>query len=494
MGHTALVLGDQLSHGNPVLEGAERVLLVESRAALARLRLHRQRKHLVLSAMRHFAAELRERGVEVEEVRGARSLVPVLRERRDVVCAEPNSLTSRRALERAGVRFIPSRQFLTAPAAFAAWAGEQRGRLVMEDFYRDQRRRFDLLLDGDGGPEGGRWNLDRENRRPPKEGLSAPDPWLPTEDAIDEEVRRDLDAMDLPGFGEDGPRLWPATHAEARLALADFVEHRAPQFGPWQDAIVEGEPWLFHSRLSSSLNLWLLEPLDACRAVEAAYRAGRVPLQSAEGYIRQIIGWREYVWGMYWLRGDAWRDEDALGAGRPLPEVFWTGDTDANCLSSAVHDVRARAYAHHIQRLMVLGNLMLLLGVRPWEAVEWFQAAFIDGAEWVMAPNVAGMATYADGGVMMTKPYAGGGNYVDRMSTYCGGCVHEPRSCPVTALYWDFMSRHADRFARNRRMRMPLRTLARMAPERLAAHQATAREFEARLGAGPSPEADPVER
>jgi deoxyribodipyrimidine photolyase-related protein len=482
VGHTALVLGDQLSHGNPALEGAGRVLLVESRAALARLRLHRQRRHLVLSSMRHFAAELREAGVEVEEVRGARSIGPVLRGRGEVVCAEPNSSTSRRALERAGVAFIPSKQFLTAPGTFAEWAANRRGRLVMEDFYRDQRRRFGLLLDERGGPEGGRWNLDRENRRPPKEGLAAPDPWLPREDAIDAGVRRDLDAMALPEFGEDGPRLWPATHAEAREALADFVAHRAAHFGPWQDAIVDGEHWLFHSRLSSSFNLWLLDPLEACRAVEAAYRDGRVPLQSAEGFVRQVIGWREYVWGMYWLRGDAWRQEDALGAQRPLPEVFWTGETDANCLSSAVLDVRARAYAHHIQRLMVLGNLMLLLGVRPWEAVEWFQSAFIDGAEWVMAPNVAGMATWADGGAMMTKPYAGGGNYIDRMSTYCGGCVHEPRSCPVTALYWGFMERHAERFSGNRRMRMPLRTLARVELGRLAALRETAAAFEARLG------------
>ena len=187
--------------------------------------------------------------------------------------------------------------------------------------------------------------------------------------------------------------------------------------------MVTGERWLFHARLSSSLNLWLLDPLDACRAVADAYAGGGVPLQSAEGFIRQVLGWREYIWGTYWLRGDAWRSDNALGAERPLPDAFWTGDTDAECLRTTLQDVRETGYAHHIQRLMVLGNLMLLLGVRPWEAVEWFQASFIDGAEWVMAPNTAGMATFADGGAMMTKPYAGGGNYIDRMSTYCGDCV-----------------------------------------------------------------------
>ena len=471
MGHTALILGDQLSHANPALAGADRVLIVESRAAMSRVRLHRQRRHLVLSAMRHFAAELRERGdVEVVERRGERTIGGVLKELgEEVVCAEPNSIPSRRALERSGrVRFIGSTQFLTAPADFADWA-QGRRRLVMEDFYREQRRRFGLLIAEEGKPEGGRWNLDRENRKPGTAALSAPGPWLPEEDEIDAEVRRDLDAMDLPQTGHDGPRLWPATAAEARTALADFVEHRLAGFGPWQDAMVEGERWLYHSRLSSSFNLWLLDPLEACRAVEAAYARGGVPLQSAEGFVRQVIGWREYVWGMYWLRGTDWRELNALGAERPLPEAFWTGETDAECLRSTLADVHDTAYAHHIQRLMILGNLTLTLGVRPWEAVEWFQASFIDGAEWVMAPNVAGMATFADGGEMMTKPYAGGGNYVDKMSTYCGACVHEPRSCPVTALYWDFMARNRDAFAENRRMRGPLQGLRRMDPDRLAA-------------------------
>jgi deoxyribodipyrimidine photolyase-related protein len=288
--------------------------------------------------------------------------------------------------------------------------------------------------------------------------------------------------------GRGRPREFPATAAEARAALTDFVAYRAARFGPWQDAIADGRRWLFHSRLSSSLNLWLLDPLEACRAVEAAYRAGTVPLQSAEGFIRQVIGWREYVWGMYWLREPQWREDDALGAERPLPAAFWTGETDANCLRSCVRDVRESAYAHHIQRLMVLGNLMLLLGVRPWEAVEWFQGCFIDGAEWVMAPNVAGMATFADGGVMMTKPYPAGGNYVDRMSDYCGGCRFDPRvregedACPVTALYWDFVARHAERFAGNRRMRGAVRGLQRMDPARLADQRERAAAFAATLG------------
>ncbi len=483
-GHTALVLGDQLSHANPVLDGAARVLLVESRAALGRLRYHRQRRHLVLSAMRHYARELEARGIDVDYVRDAPTLGPSVRRHADVRCAAPNSAPSRRALDRLGVGIVPSTQFLTDPDDFAGWARTRDGaRLVMEDFYRRQRRRFGLLVDAEGRPEGGRWNFDKDNRRPPREGLRAPEPWLPEEDDIDAGVRRDLDRMGLPEWGEDGPRAWPATATEARTALEDFVFRRLADFGPWQDAMVPGERWLFHSRLSSSMNLWLLDPLEVCRAAERAYRDGLAPLQSVEGFVRQIIGWREYVWGIYWLRLDEWRDDDALGADRPLPDVFWTGETDANCLHQCVEAVRTGAYAHHIQRLMVLGNLLLLLGVRPWEAVEWFQSGFIDGAEWVMAPNAAGMATWADGGVMMTKPYAGSGNYIDRMSGYCEGCRYDPRvrtgddACPVTALYWDFIARHAERFSGNRRMRGPLAGLRRIAPEELAEMRARAAAF-----------------
>ncbi len=487
MGHTALVLGDQLSHSNPVLDGAGRVLIIESRSALSRLRYHRRRRHLVLSAMRHFVQELRDAGIEVDHVRAA-TMAPALSRHADVRVAAPNDAGARRALAAKGVTLVASTQFLTDPDAFADWA-HGRVRLKMEDFYRDQRRRFDVLMD-DGKPAGGRWNYDHDNRRPPKDGLSPRPPYRPQEDAIDAEVRRDLDAMDLPEMGEDGPRELPATAAEAQRMLADFVEHRLAGFGTWQDAMVPGERWLFHSLLSSSMNLWLLDPLDVVRAVERAYRDGDAPINAAEGFIRQVIGWREYVWGMYWLRRDEWRTDNALDARRALPAVFWTGDTDLNCLGNAMTDVLESGYAHHILRLMVLGNLHLLLGVRPWESVEWFRAAFVDGAEWVMAPNAAGMATWADGGEMMTKPYAASGNYIDKMSHYCGGCRYTPRkrtgedACPVTQLYWDWMARHGERFADNRRMRHQVGAVARMDPAELAEIQRGAERHRQRLSGG----------
>ncbi|MDP9400640.1 MAG: cryptochrome/photolyase family protein, partial [Actinomycetota bacterium] len=291
----------------------------------------------------------------------------------------------------------------------------------MEDFYRWQRVRLGVLVDEQGRPAGGRWNFDRQNRRPPTRAPRAPDPWRPEEDEVDEEVRRDLDALDVALWGEDGPRRFAATPQEARRALASFVDDRLAAFGPWQDAMTD-ERVFFHSLLSAPMNLGLLRPLEVVRAVEAA----PAPLQSKEGYIRQVIGWREYVWGMYWLRRDRWPGRNALGGHRDLPAAFWGAHTGWNCLDSVVDGVRRDAYAHHIQRLMVLGNTMLLAGVEPWQGVRWFQGAFIDGAEWVMAPNAAGMAMHADGGEMFTKPYAGRGNYVNRMSRYCPDCRYEP--------------------------------------------------------------------
>jgi deoxyribodipyrimidine photolyase-related protein len=360
----------------------------------------------------------------------------------------------------------------------------------MEDFYREQRRRFGVLLTPDGKPEGGRWNFDRLNRRPPARDLHAPEPWRPAEDAIDEEVRADLDRLDVDLFGHDGPRQFAVTPGEARTALEDFVAHRLPEFGPWQDAMVPGERNLFHALLSVPLNLGVLPPLDAVRAAEAAYRSGHAPLQSAEGFIRQVIGWREYVWGTYWRRVEQWPQDNALGATLPLPEAYWGAPVGWECLDQVTAGVEADGYAHHIQRLMVLGTIGLTAGVEPWALVRWFQGSFVDGAEWVMAPNAAGMALFADGGEMMTKPYAAGGNYINRMSGYCGSCRYEPgekqgpTACPVTALYWDFVERHADRLQANRRTQRSVGTLARMDEGTRAAVRERARVARQELLAG----------
>ena len=487
---TALILGEQLGDANPVLEGADRVLFIESTGAMAQHRYHRARLHIVMSGMRHRAAELRAEGREVIEVRGAESFDEALAGFDDVVCMEPENRSWAAKLEGLGVELLPSNAFLADQAAFDEWAAGKK-RVTMEHFYRGMRRAHGLLLDADGGPEGGKWNLDAENRKPPAKGLTAPQPWMPIEDEIDAGVRADLDALEKGGlsmWGADNPREFAVTASEAEEALADFVENRLPEFGPWQDAMVTGERTLFHARLSVPLNLGLLDPLDVVNRVEGEYRAGRVPLQSAEGFIRQVIGWREFVRCMYRFRFDEWATDNGLSADKPLPAAFWgEGQTDLNCLQETIDTVKETGYAHHIERLMVLGNSMLLFGIKPDEALDWFRASFVDAADWVMAPNVIGMGIHADGGVMMTKPYAAGGNYMSKMSQHCKGCRYDPKkrvgddACPLTAMYWDFLARNRETFASNHRMSLALKNVDRIPADELEAIKQVAARERARL-------------
>jgi deoxyribodipyrimidine photolyase-related protein len=484
---TAWVLGDQLSFDNPVLEGADRVLLIQSTAALSAKRFHRQKLHLILVAMRRFSEALAARGFAVDYVRAdtlAEGLAAHQAEHAPdrVRLLSPNSAAGRRrlgALPR--VELVPGSLFVTDPEEFAHWAADRR-RLVMEDFYRSQRRRFNVLMD-DGEPCGGRWNFDADNRQRPPKDRRPPRPYQPREDAIDDAVRGELDELELDTWGEDGPRLWPADHDQARRVLKHFIEHSLSEFGPYQDVMLGGERILWHSQLSSSLNLGLISPLECVRAAEAAYRNGSAPLQSVEGFVRQIIGWREYVWCMYWHVGGRWQRMNALSAQSALPAVLETGETQMRCLADAVGGLRRTAYAHHIERLMLFGNLVLLTGVHPQAARDWFHRAFIDGYDWVMAPNVLGMATWADGGEMMTKPYAASGRYIDRMSDHCRGCQYQPGvrtgddACPFTTLYWDFLARNRERLSQTRRMQMPLKNLERIEPDELAEIRRRARSL-----------------
>jgi len=489
-GTTAWVLGDQLSRSNPALEGADRVLMVESLAVAGRLEYHRQKLHLLWTAMRRFRDELCRDGFEVD-YRGAPSMAAGLRGHLSahdpdrVLLLDPPRLGAGSRLTALDdrVRVVEGGLFLTSPEYFAQWASGRR-QLRMEDFYRRQRRRFDLLMDGDQ-PEGGKWNFDAENRGRPPAGLEPPRPYRPRENEIDASVRRDLDRFTGEGAragpivvsGVDGPRLFPAGRAEARRALKSFCEKRLPEFGTYQDAMVGGRHFLWHALLSSSLNLGLLDPLECARAAEAEYRAGRAPLNSVEGFIRQVIGWREYVWGVYRLRGADLAGENALGAEGRLPAALDRLDpglTDMACVADVLGGIRGTAYAHHIERLMVLGNLMLLAGTSPARSNEWFHRSFIDGYEWVMLPNVSGMALWADGGRMMSKPYAASGRYIDRMSDHCAGCRYRPTSrsgddaCPFTVLYWDFLNRNRQELAGNHRMRMVLANLDRITSDELS--------------------------
>ncbi|MET0425642.1 MAG: cryptochrome/photolyase family protein [Actinoplanes sp.] len=446
------------------------VLLVESKAVFRRRAFHRQKAHLVLSALRHRAQD--------ENVRLVRAETYAEAVTEPVTVCHPTSRAARDLVHRLpDVEVLPPRGFVTAPADFTAWAGG-RDHLRMEDFYRDARRRHDILMDG-AEPVGGKWNLDAENREPPPRGVQRLDvPPAPAivEDEIDEEVRADLDRWaredGIEFVGRDGPRLFPATRREALDRLRHFITHRLPEFGPHEDAMLAGDPWMAHSLLSSSINLGLLDPLEVVERAEKAYRAGAAPLAGVEGFVRQIVGWRDFVWHLYWYFEPGYRAANELGARRELPAWFADLDADAveaRCLSDVLAGVRDRAWVHHIPRLMVLGNYAMQQGWRPAAVADWFHRCFVDGYEWVMTANVIGMSQYADGGRMSTKPYAAGGAYIHRMSDYCGGCRYDPkirvgdRACPYTAGYWAFLARNEPRLTGNHRMRQPMQGLRRLA-------------------------------
>lgn len=462
---TVWVLGDQLSTAIPSLEDREpgdcRVLVVEAGDKISSKPWHRQHLHLVLASMRRFVGELRDAGFEVDH-RRASSMAVGFREHVDafdpdeVTAMGPMSRPGHRLLERLDVTIVKNNQFVTHYDDFAQWA-EGRKALKMEDFYREQRRKTGLLMDGDE-PAGDRWNLDAQNREEARKAAERDfaDPVTSSLDDLDREVLEDLPS-DLPGADPTG--IWPTSRRRALARLRHFVDEVLSGFGGPQDAMLQRSWHLNHSLLSPALNLGMLHPLEVCEAVEDAYRAGDVPLNAAEGFIRQVIGWREYVWGIYWHFGEDYLDVNELGADLPLPPGFTDPDaTEMACVRDVATNVHERGYAHHIERLMVLANLSTSAGVRPQALLDWMWSSFVDGAEWVMAANVLGMGTYADGGRMSTKPYVSGGAYVDRMSDHCGDCRFDRKArtgddaCPFTTLYWDFLDRHRGSLEGNHRL------------------------------------------
>lgn len=361
------------------------------------------------------------------------------------------------------------RHFYTTVREFAEHA---RGRksLRLEYFYRELRQRHAVLLQDDGKPVGGAWNFDADNREAfGKEGPGPlPAPVRVPPDALTQEVIELVERQLADHPGSLAQFAWPVTRDQALRSLASFIDERLPNFGRHQDAMWPGEPWLHHSHLSAALNLKLLNPREVVAAAEAAYRAGRAPLASVEGFIRQILGWREYVRGIYWTQMPGYLDRNELGASEALPAWYWTGATDMACLRDAITQTLETGYAHHIQRLMVTGLFALLYGVEPQQVHAWYLAVYVDAVEWVELPNTLGMSQYADGGVMASKPYIASGKYIDRMSPYCKGCRYDPaqregvEACPFTTLYWDFLMRHEDRLAKNPRTVMQVRNVARL--------------------------------
>jgi deoxyribodipyrimidine photolyase-related protein len=507
-GTLRFILGDQLSPAMSSLRGLDPardvVLMAEVADECGYVPHHPKKIAFILAAMRHFAAELGRAGIRVDyrrlddpgnsgSFRG--ELVAAVARHRPaaIVVTEPGEwrvaadmgqwpdATGVPVEVRPDDRFVVSRQW------FADWAGGRR-QLRMETFYRQVRRRTGLLMAADGDPEGGRWNFDADNRKRLPAGERPPAPFAIAPDAITRDVLALVAARFPHHFGRLEPFGFAVTRADAERAADRFISEALPRFGDYQDAMAEGEDTLYHAVLALYLNVGLLQPLDLCRRAEAAWRQGRVPLNAAEGFIRQIIGWREYVRGVYWLKMPAYAETNFFAADRPLPGFYWTGATEMNCLRQVIGQTERLAYAHHIQRLMVTGNFALLAGIAPKEVCAWYLAVYADAYEWVELPNTHGMALHADGGFLASKPYAASGKYIDRMSDYCRGCrfrVSEttgPDACPFNTLYWAFLDRHHARLAGNPRMALVLKALDRLAPARRRTIRAEADAFLAGLG------------
>jgi len=485
------LLGDQLTRSVSALRDLDKkrdtVLMVEVADETTYVPHHPQKIVFILSAMRHFAETLKKDGINVDYVKlddpkNTGSFTGELqralkRHKSDsVVMTEPGEwrvlqmMQDWRETLPVPLTIREDERFIASLDEFSAWA-QGRKQLRMEYFYRDMRKKTGFLMEGDD-PFGGAWNFDAENRKalpknhtPPKRKRFAPDPI--TQDVI-ALVKKRFDSH----YGAVEPFGWAVTRTDALKALDDFIKQGMESFGDYQDAMQAGAPFLYHSLISPYLNVGLLTAEEVCARVDRLARDEKIPLNAAEGFIRQIIGWREYVRGLYWLKMPDYAAANALGAKRALPAFFWTGKTTMNCLHQCIGDTLENAYAHHIQRLMVIGNFSLLAGLDPKEVQDWFLAVYADAFEWVELPNVSGMALFADGGVMASKPYAASGAYIDRMSDYCQGCTYSPKertgskACPFNYLYWDFLARNADQLSRNPRMGMPYKNLRAMDEKR----------------------------
>ncbi len=499
-----LALGDQLNLDSAAFDdfdaNRDAVLMIEAKHEATYVPQHKQRLVLFFSAMRHFRDELRERGFVVHyaaldsrQNRGSfREEVPrwVQKTRAEtLVVAQPGDYRVRAELrgalrgEDCALDIRPDRHFLCSEEQFEEFA-EGRKTLLMENFYRGMRRRHAVLLDSKGGPEGGRWNYDADNREifgkggPPEIKAPRSFRWDDTTAAVVKLVDKTFPSS--PGKTESFDL--PVTSKQARAALRDFVDHRLANFGRYQDAMLTGHPYLYHSRLSSSLNLHLLDPRDAIERAVEAYEESKESINSVEGFVRQVLGWREYVRGIYWREMPDYEKRNGLEAELPMPGFMWTAETEMNCLHHSVSQLVEHAYAHHIQRLMVLGLFCLLLGVRPQKVNRWHLSMYADAVDWVSLPNVLGMSQYADGGLLATKPYCASGAYIQRMSDYCRDCRFDPKratgedACPFTTLYWDFLARNESRLRGNRRMGFQLVNLdKKSASERRAVRQQAGR-------------------
>ena len=496
-----LILADQLSENIASLrdlQSSDVVLMAEVKAEATYVKHHKKKIILLFSAMRHFAEQLRQKGIEVcyfayDDEHAADSLFKAVQlavqryavERLVVTAAGEYRLLEEMQHWHASlslpVEILEDDRFLCSQAFFSQWAAGRK-QLRMEYFYREMRKHSGYLME-DGKPVGGKWNYDSDNRKSPDSDLQPPAPQRFSIDAITAEVIELVKKHFADHFGSADDFHYAVTRAQALQVLACFIQQRLAYFGDYQDAMLQQQPWMYHSHISFYLNCGLLEPQEVIKAAENAWLQSQAPLNAVEGFIRQILGWREYVRGLYWLKMPSYKQMNYLQAKRPLPAFFWDAQTEMNCLHQCITETYENAYAHHIQRLMVLGNFMLLAGIDPDQVNEWYLLVYADAYEWVELPNVTGMILFADGGLMASKPYAASGAYIDRMSNYCKNCRYNVKlkqgkdACPFNYLYWDFLHRNRHLLGDNPRLAMPYRNLARMSDQKLQQIQSDAEKF-----------------
>jgi deoxyribodipyrimidine photolyase-related protein len=479
------ILGDQLWQQQAALQSCAEnknlpVILIESLNHIQARKYHKQKLVLVWSAMRHFAEELKQQGylvtyqecddfylglqtwVKENKITELRVMTP--NDRPFLSMIENLQLNCK-------IQLIPNNQFLWSREEFSEWANKRKG-LLMEDFYRQGRRKFNILMD-EKHPVGGKWNFDQENRKPPKGKLNTPAAkWFPI-DEITTEVINKVKSLSCETYGEIEPFVWGVNRQQALEVLDFFIQYRLPNFGTYQDAMVTGEITMWHALLSPYLNLGLLQPLEVIQAAEQAFYQHQLPLNSVEGFIRQVLGWREYMNGIYHFVEPEYPELNYFNHTQPLPDFFWTGETKMNCLKQIFNQIENTGYAHHIQRLMVLSNFALIAGLSPQEVENWFHAVFIDAYDWVMQTNVIGMGLFADGGILASKPYGASANYINKMSDYCKSCVynHKERvgdhACPFNFFYWNFLDQHRSKLEKQGRMSFILKNLDKMSSTEL---------------------------
>lgn len=485
-----LILGDQLSKSISSLKNCNQendiVFMCEVMEEATYVKHHKKKIVFLFSAMRHFAEELKSNGYNIQYTKlndneNAGSFKKEIERQiqkfniNKIVVTHPGEYRVLKDIQsyseefKIDVEILEDDRFLATTKDFNAWA-KDRKQLRMELFYREMRKKHNILMNGNN-PEGGKWNYDSENRKPPEGSLFLPKTYNTPVDNITQEVIKLVEEKFNNHFGNIEPFFFAVTRSQALEALDKFINERLCAFGDFQDAMLEGEPWMYHSHLSFYINCGLLQPKECIQAAEEAYKNKKAPLNAVEGFIRQILGWREYVRGLYWLKMPEYKTLNFFEAKKKLPDFFWTANTDMNCLKQCIQETKENAYAHHIQRLMVIGNFSLLTGLNPMEVNEWYLLVYADAYEWVELPNVTGMILFADGGYLASKPYAASGTYINKMSNYCTNCKYNitqkegEKACPFNYLYWDFLARNREKLKNNHRIGMMYKTYDRM-PEK----------------------------